>query len=169
MINFHHVQFEIIYFIQVVINCLNFCGDWDQYKGSKCIKVLKKKETADNALKECFKLDNNSSLITIRDQDEQDYINQMLKKYSNVSMFAWIGMKYNGKEYKWMDGMDTEFDNWSDEAVRAGSDTCVKMSLNSGMIGKWVDSSCNRKALHCLSAKTRNEFEFIERYHSKHV
>ena len=62
-------------------------------------------------------------------------------------MFAWIGMKYNGKEYKWMDGMDTEFENWSDEAVRVGVEPCAKMSLMSGMIGKWVDSSCKSKAL----------------------
>ena len=62
-------------------------------------------------------------------------------------MFAWIGMKYNGKEYKWVDGMDTQFDNWSDEAVRVGVDPCAKMSLLGGMIGKWVDSSCKSKAL----------------------
>ena len=145
--NFDHEHLVIFYFFKVVINCLNFCRDWDQYKRSKCIKVLKKKETADNALKECIKSDNTSSLITISDQKEQDYINQLLKKYSHLSMFAWIGMKYNGNEYKWMDGMDPEFDNWSDEAVRIGVDPCAKMSLMRGMMGKWVDSSCESKAL----------------------
>ena len=62
-------------------------------------------------------------------------------------MFAWIGMKYNGKEYKWVDGMDSEFDNWSDEAVRDGEDSCVKMSLMPYMAGKWIDSSCKSRAL----------------------
>ena len=63
-------------------------------------------------------------------------------------MFAWIGMKYNGKEYKWMDGMDTEYNNWSDEANKDGGDACVKMSLMlGGLTGKWIDTSCNRRAL----------------------
>ena len=74
-------------------------------------------------------------------------------------MFAWIGMKYNGKEHKWMDGMDTQFDNWSDMAVKVGTKACARMSLNSGMIGKWrmammpkrigkwLVSSCNNEAL----------------------
>ena len=130
-----------------MVNCLNFCGDWDQYKGSKCIKILKKKETADKALEECLKSDNTSSLITISDEEEQVFINKMLKKYINVSMFAWIGMKFNGKEYKWVDGMDTEYNNWSDEAVKDGGDACVKMNLMTGMFGKWIDSSCTRRSL----------------------
>ena len=130
-----------------MINCLNFCGDWDQYKGSKCIKILKKKETAERALNECLKLDNSSSLITIRDNEEQEFINKLLKKYTNISMFAWIGRKYNGKEYKWVDGMDSEFDNWSDEAVKEGEEPCAKMSLMKGMFGKWIDSTCKRRAL----------------------
>ena len=141
-------------FFKGIINCLNFCGDWDQYKDNKCIKILNKKETASKSLEECLKLDNTSSLISISDQEEQDYINQMLKKYSNVSMFAWIGMKYNRKEYKWMDGMDTQFDNWSDEAVRVGADACVKMSLMSGTFGKWIGQHLQKESTNCLSAKT---------------
>ena len=147
LFKFYQDQFEIQFYTPVIINCLNFCGDWDQYKGSKCIKILKKKETVDNALKECLKSDNTSSLIKIRDQEEQHFINQLLGKYSTFSMFAWIGMKYNGNEYKWVDGMDTNFDNWSDEAVRDGEDACVKMSLMPSMIGKWIDSSCKSRSL----------------------
>ena len=144
---FYHDQFEMLILFLVIINCLNFCGDWDQYNGSKCIKILKKKETADNALQECLKSDNTSSLIEIRDQQEQNFINSLLGKYSTFSMFAWIGMKYNEKEYKWVDGMDTEYENWSDEAVRDGEEDCVKMSLMGEQIGKWIDSCCKSRAL----------------------
>ena len=107
--------------------------------------------TADKALPECLKLDNRSSLLSIRDKEEQNSINSMLNvftlDYGSSSMFAWIGMKYNGAKYVWVDGMDTEFDNWSDEAVRDGNEACVKMSVMPGTIGKWVDSSCKSKAL----------------------
>ena len=181
-----HGHFVEYFIFLVVINCLNFCGDWNQYKRRKCIKILDKKVTADNALPECMKLDNSSSLVVIGDQEEQYAINSFLEKFSDISMFAWIGMKYNGKEYKWVDGMDTEYDNWSDEAVRDGEDACVKMSLMDGLIGKWMDSSCKSRdlvvcqripklSLNSLKEIIQNMSQIIDKieervgFHSKHL
>ena len=62
-------------------------------------------------------------------------------------MNAWIGMEYNGHQYDWLDGTDSNYNNWSEESVREGSEPCVRMSLLNRTLGKWTDSSCKRLGL----------------------
>ena len=69
------------------------------------------------------------TLVSIHSKEEQEFLNNALKTYSNISENAWIGMKYNDKSYQWLDGSDSNYTNWSDDAVRTGDEPCVLMSI----------------------------------------
>ena len=140
------------------IHCLNLCGDWTQYKDKKCFKVLDIKAIQAEAVEKCVELNKDSSLVTIYDQEEQRFINELLVPFNNISMDAWIGMEYNGHEYDWMDGTDSNFTNWSEDTVRDGSELCVQMSLLNRTRGQWTDSSCKRPAL--IVCQKRQELNF---------
>ena len=118
-----------------------------QYTDRKCLKILPNKTTQAEALQKCVELNDNSTLVTINDMEEQQFINELLVQFNDISMNAWIGMEYNGQEYNWMDGTDSNFTNWSEDAIREGSESCVRMSLMNRTLGKWTDSSCKRHAL----------------------
>jgi len=127
-------------------DCVNVCNDWIQYKDIKCIKVLEKKSTEAEALNTCTKLDQSSILLTIHSKEEQEFLNNLLEKYQNISLNVWLGMKFN-ETFKWMDGTNTDFNNWSDDAVRDGTEPCAEMSLQKESLGKWDDIPCKKSAL----------------------
>ena len=147
-------------FIQSIV-CLNLCGDWTQYKDIKCLKVLNKSGTQDEALHNCTQLDQSSTLPTIHSKDEQQFITNLLQKYQNISINAWIGMKYTDQVYKWMDGTETNFYNWANDAVRDGTAQCVQMSLYDKTIGKWTDESCKKTALIVCQKKQELNFNVV--------
>ena len=82
------------------------------------------------------------------DQGEKDFLNELLIEFSDISTNAWMGMKYKGVEYQWVDGTDSDFTNWSEYAsVWFRVEDCVQMSLMRGMLGQWTDISCKKTAL----------------------
>ena len=149
-----------VFFTQTIV-CLNLCGDWTQYKDIKCINVLNKSGTEEEALKNCTQLDKSSTLLTIHSKEEQEFINNLLKSYQNIYNNAWIGMKYTDKEYKWMDGTDNDFTNWANDADRDGTVKCVQMSLFDKTIGKWMEESCKRTALIVCQNKQELNFNVL--------
>ena len=108
---------------------------------------MEKKATEEEAFTNCTQIDQSSTLLTIHSTDEQQFLNNLLTKYKNISNYVWIGMSYINKSYKWLDGTDTNFTNWSEDSVRDGTDPCVEMSLTTESMGKWFDVSCKRPAL----------------------
>ena len=145
------------------INCdLNVCGDWIQYKDNKCFKVLEKKSTEDEAIAYCKQSDQKSSLVSIHSKEEQEFLNNVLKIYSNISDNAWIGLKYNNKSYEWLDGSDTNYTNWSDDAVRTGDEPCVLMSIKGEALGKWLDESCKRQAIGVCQKKPEITLDLLK-------
>ena len=107
---------------------------------------MKIKGTEENAFNNCTQIEYNSTLLTIHSKDEQRFLNSLLINLKNISN-VWIGMSYNKQFYKWMDGTDTDFTNWSEDSVLNGTEPCVQMSLVSESLGKWMDVSCKEPAL----------------------
>jgi hypothetical protein len=70
-------------------------------------------------------------------------------------------MKYTDKVFKWMDGTDTNFTNWANDAVRDGTAQCVQMSLVDKTIGKWLDESCKRTALIVCQKQQELNFNLL--------
>ena len=133
-----------------------------QYKDIKCVKVLLKKASEKEALKNCTELDSQSSLITIQSQDEQEFLNKLLGAHADFSKSAWIGMKYERSAYRWVDGTATNYTNWSSDAVKDGTDACVEMSLVSIDLGKWTDESCEKPSLVVCQRKQELNLSLIK-------
>ena len=128
-------------------NCLNLCGEWTQYKSFKCVKVIEKKATEEEALLNCTRSEATSDLLSIHSKEEQEFISSLLLQFNNISNNAWIGLKYRNSSYKWTDGTDTNFTNWAEDAIKDGTDPCVQMSLIKTTLGKWTDEACRKTAL----------------------
>ena len=88
---------------------------------------------------------------TIYDPNEQYFINQLLVEFNNISKYAWIGMQYNGQEYKWIDGTDSNYTNWKEDwfriFARKHARFCYQMSMINDTLGKWTFNFCESKAL----------------------
>ena len=142
-----YILFLIIFYFHdyyLGLDCLNLCGDWVQYNNKestrvKCYKVIQKLVTQSEAINECKSLDSSATLVTIRNSDEQAYFNQYLLKNANKSDQIWIGLKWdsNDKFNKWVDGSIVDFNHWSQDAAKDGSEKCACMSTLADNHGEW--------------------------------
>ena len=138
-----------MYLEQIKISPLNESScqsDWISYSDQKCFKILNTNGTEAEAKAECSLLDN-STLITIESDSEQDYLNEHLKSYRNIADNVWIGLEYVSSTFQWMDGTQFQYQNWGENAIKDGSNRCVQMSLTVNGLGQWTDDNCNRKYL----------------------
>ena len=95
----------------------------------------------------CSQIDQDSSLVNIHSTEEQEFLNNLLHSYNEISPNAWLGMKYNNKSFGWLDGTKVNYTNWAEDSLRDGSEPCVQMSLGRANLGKWLDESCKRSAI----------------------
>jgi hypothetical protein len=123
------------------------CGDWQQYEGQKCVKIIDADKTLsfDDAVKACLQADNGSYLLTIHSKEEQDFISEFLFKTNKIVENVWLGLKKDNN-FKWSDGSNLDFANWLTGNPSNKSDhNCVQMLPESSPIGKWSDIPCIKK------------------------
>ncbi len=123
------------------------CGDWQQYKGEKCVKIINTEKTLsfDDAVKACLQADNASYLLTIHSKEEQDFISEFLFKTNKIVENVWLGLKKDNN-LKWSDDSNLDFANWLTGNPSNKSDhNCVQMLPESSPIGKWSDIPCIKK------------------------
>jgi hypothetical protein len=124
------------------------CGDWEPYKEKKCFKIFDKVglQTYEDAEKTCHQQENSSSLVSIRFQEEQEFITNLFKTHKAAND-VWIGVKYNNNKYKWNDDSDLVFTNWAQGSPKNKTDHCVQMNSDETSFGKWSDVLCDKKNL----------------------
>jgi hypothetical protein len=126
----------------------SLCGDWQQFKDEKCVKIVGAEITLsfDDAEKACLQADNGSYLLTMHSKEEQDFISEFLFKTNKIVENVWLGLKKNNNNFKWSDGSNLDFANWLTGNPSNKSDhNCVQMLPESSPIGKWSDITCNKK------------------------
>jgi Notch-like protein len=124
------------------------CGDWNEYKNEKCIKILDKEKLVifDEAQKSCLQADNESSILTIHSKEEQEFISEFVFKTNKVIENVWIGLKNSNNQFKWTDGSEIGFTNWAKGNPSNKTDhNCVQMISDSSPIGQWADEFCDKK------------------------
>jgi hypothetical protein len=105
----------------------------------------------------CSQLDSSSTLITIHNKGEQEFLSNLLSKYNNISDNVWIGLEFSNKSFKWIDNEVLGFQNWDKNAVKDGSLPCV--TLNAQNSGKWEDDSCRKKySIVCQKKQSSKQF-----------
>jgi hypothetical protein len=134
------------------------CGDWNQYKDEKCIKILDKEKLVnfDDAHNSCLQADNESSILTIHSKEEQEFISEFVFKTNKVIENVWIALKNSNNQFKWTDGSEVSFTNWAKGNPSNKTDhNCVQMMADSSPIGQWADDLCIKKhVIVCEKAPT---------------
>ena len=107
---------------------------------------MEKVGTEQEAVNNCTHLDQKSTLPSIHSKEEQEFIENLVKKYNIITNDVWLGMEFNGK-FSWTDKTATEYTNWGPDVVKDGTDRCFQMSIQEKTLGKWTDMSCKKSAL----------------------
>jgi len=126
------------------------CADWMQFKDEKCIQIIDKTvtQTFDSAHAICASKGHEATLLAIRSQEEQDFVQQYLLKRNKVVDNVWLGAKIDHEGlYKWEDNSNLSYSNWANGRPQNVSDHCVEFVSEEPMLGKWIDVSCKKKNL----------------------
>ena len=76
------------------------CGDWIEFKEEKCIKIFIQDDvqTYENAKRICVaREENESSLLVIQSEEEQQFIENLLFEDSEIVENVWLGIKRDSK------------------------------------------------------------------------
>ncbi len=131
----------------------NPCGDWEPYKEEKCIKLFDKSNLQSfvDAEKTCAS--NDSKLINIHFHDDQTFLENYLFTKKSVVDYVWLGAKNDSVAahqhvFHWSDGSNLTFTNWASGYPKVRTtDSCIQMSSDEEVRGKWSNEPCTRKNL----------------------
>ena len=118
----------------------------------------------EEAMSACSQINQDSALVTIHSNEEQQFLNNFLVGFNDVSPFSWLGLnkgRYNVSFDYWMDWTRIDYTNWADEALKDGSKNCGQMSLDRANLGKWLDESCKSTALIVCQRKPVFDFNTL--------
>jgi hypothetical protein len=132
----------------------------------KCFIALETVGTEGEAEAKCSQLDPTSTLVTIHTTQEEEWLTNYLKTFAHISEVVWIGLKWSGKGFVWVDNIALDYKSWGKDAILDGSLLCADLSLKMLTMGNWTDNSCNKKALiacqspqMCLSKLSKELFK----------
>ncbi|CAG2174355.1 unnamed protein product, partial [Oppiella nova] len=78
---------------------------------------------------------------------EEEWLTNYLKTFANISEVVWIGLKWSGKGFVWVDNTALDYKSWGKDAILDGSLLCGDFSISPLTMGNWTDNSCNKKGL----------------------
>lgn len=113
-------------------------------------------------------MDSTASLITIRTQEEQEFLWNYIFEIKKVADSAWIGLNYSGLNnhrettFKWIDGTNYTYRNWVGGKKNNQSDRLYveikSPQESSGELnsrGNWQNVRCEKKnAVICQKMQT---------------
>ncbi|KAJ6220211.1 hypothetical protein RDWZM_006023 [Blomia tropicalis] len=127
-------------------------------------------QSFEEAGKTCSQQENGASLLSIRSQEEQEFLSHFLFETSGVVDSVWLGGKRinNSNVFKWIDGFEFNYTNWKEDSPtnQHGRD-CIQMnspfvfsiqnstqfvenarvSTKHLSVGQWIDAPCKKKNL----------------------
>ncbi|KAM4725105.1 lactose-binding lectin l-2-like [Anableps anableps] len=121
----------------------NDCPQFWYSFNNRCYKYVATRMTWADAELHCVSEDGN--LVSIHSQEEQDFVNAMIKSFDPSQAFTWIGLSDLHKEGSWMwsDGSKVDFRYWDggqpDNA--GGNEHCGHTNMFT--YHKWNDYVCS--------------------------
>lgn len=117
------------------------------FKEASCFKFFDSLglETYENAARNCQ--ENGGNLVTIRSQEEQLFLVNLLFTRTQLVDNFWLGGRYNSSsgEYSWSDENAPLYSNWAPGYPKKHTDYCVAMDADEELRGKWIDESCKKR------------------------
>ncbi|CAG2166825.1 unnamed protein product [Oppiella nova] len=129
--------------------------DGDSYAkiaDQKCYYVSTTRVNQTDATKLCKQLHPKGGLLAIHSAQEQQLVNTILHQKGAGSLDVWLGYEWTGKycEYKWVDGILTNYTNWASSAWYDGdivyspwgSCSYLEVDISKHIFGQWMSSDC---------------------------
>ncbi|XP_031414808.1 lymphocyte antigen 75 isoform X1 [Clupea harengus] len=106
-------------------NCYTFQmlhSRWDHYDNGQIQKT-------------CQELDPKAALLTIRDEEENEYLRKKLLPLKSLAQFVWLGLHKdnNTKQLKWYDETYVQYSNWKGGRPEVEGEFLAGLSLD----GRW--------------------------------
>ncbi|XP_037550782.1 complement component C1q receptor [Nematolebias whitei] len=112
--------------------------------------------------------DNGGNLMTLRDQNEESKLLELVKTHHSKRLKIWIGLKRNKKEcmladktlkgFKWISGEeDSQYSNWKKEPTSTCVERCVKVDYTSSDPNQlqWTEAACKTSAFYACKFSFR--------------
>ncbi|CAH1796402.1 unnamed protein product [Owenia fusiformis] len=135
-----------------------YCPKGYSTLGNKCYKFFGQsyfdKTDWDGARKKCQDQGDNFDLASISNVKEQAFIISMMK---DNDYLAWIGLRYRGGQFLWIDNSDFTYSNWDLGEPNGGNDEpCVHLQRDIHHVGKWNDIRCNSRFGYICQTKKQD-------------
>ncbi|CAL1584535.1 unnamed protein product [Knipowitschia caucasica] len=115
---------------------------WFSFK-DRCYKYVSTRLTWGDA--EVYCQSQNSNLVSIRDDEENDFVKTLIQNFDHTQGMTWIGLSDNHKEGAWMwsDGYPVTFNMWfkGEPNNSGGNEHCGE--INAGPNKEWNDHPCS--------------------------
>ncbi|CAG2168535.1 unnamed protein product [Oppiella nova] len=118
----------------------------------KCYYVSTTRVNQTVATKLCKQLHPKGGLLAIHSAQEQQLVNTILHQKGTDSLDVWLGYEGDGTslEYKWVDGILTNYTNWASSAWDDGdvgyrpwgSCSYLEVDISKHIFGQWMSSYC---------------------------
>ncbi|XP_028835601.1 lymphocyte antigen 75 isoform X2 [Denticeps clupeoides] len=97
--------------------------------------------TMEDAKRFCGKLDSSAQLLTIKSEEENQFVSDYVSENPHITNRIWLGLDWNAKDQKisWVDGSSLDFSKWKSAAL-TGVDSCAALLSAHG--GVWAAVSC---------------------------
>jgi len=115
---------------------------WFSFNG-RCYKYIATKMTWIDAELHCVSKGGN--LVSIHSQEEQKFVQHLIKSFDPAEGFTWIGLTDCQKDgaWLWTDGTPFDFTFWNEGEPNnfGGSEACVHTNWSTDK--KWNDAECS--------------------------
>ena len=114
-------------------------SSWYEHKGRRYLYVRHKMTWAD--AEENCRLHEGANLVSIRNEDEWDFVQYVVRRNDPSMGWAWIGLSDVHKDNFWMwtDGCKADFFKWRSGAPDSSGQKCVHMNCQR----EWHDYPCS--------------------------
>ncbi|XP_019492375.1 PREDICTED: lymphocyte antigen 75 isoform X1 [Hipposideros armiger] len=116
-------------------------SQWIQYKGN-CYTANQALRSFSEAKRFCSEADHSAIIVTIEDEDENEFVSRLMREHNNITTRVWLGLSQQvaDQTWNWLDGSKVTFAKWANKRKRDGGRCSILLASNE----TWIQVECSR-------------------------